>query len=253
MAIADLIEVGERAWCERSRPAKNKSNAGADERTSAGRDQKSDKANRTQNKRPSRFIAFDTEAATDRTRLMPGFDGARWGWQTQALLFAAARTGWCKGMRVTDEIIFYPDDLPDYGVALIREYIDNNTVALAGNERRWRDEPSVSVHLMTLSQFMKAVFYDIAYRKRGLVIGFNLPFDFGRLAWNWGPSKSKRSAGGWSLTLWTYFDKQRGQTLRDKFKPNLTIKKAGPRLNFISFGSTREDKNGRSDKSKREN
>lgn len=168
-------------------------------------------------------------------------------------MFAVARTGWCKGMRVTDEIIFYPDDLPEHGVAVIREYIEKNTMTLAGNERRWRDEPAVTVHLMTLSQFMKDVFYDFAYRKRGLVIGFNLPFDFGRLAWNWGPAKSRRSAGGWSLTLWTYFDKERGQILRDKFKPNLTITKAGPRLNFISFGSTREDKNSHGDKNRREN
>lgn len=80
MAIADLIEVGERAWCERARPEKGNSRADPDQRASAGPRSGNEKAStRPQSKRPSRFIAFDTEAATDRTCLMLGFDTPRWG------------------------------------------------------------------------------------------------------------------------------------------------------------------------------
>src|SRR5262249_23934633 len=146
--------------------------------------------------RPTIFIAFDIEAATDLTRSMPGFDSGRWDWRTQSLLFGIARIGQTSDMHVTDEIVFYPDDLPAHGLQIIKSYIEEHTVALeprkakAGEslyvvnlperekvtmtERRWRDEREVSVWLMSRSEFLKEL-YRVAYQKRGLIIGFNLP------------------------------------------------------------------------------
>ena len=213
--------------------------------------------------RPDIFVAFDTEAATDTTRSILGFDAPKWGWQTQSLLFGVARIGAVAGMRVTDEIIFYPDDLPAHGVELLRRYFEERTIPLgperptarerytvrapeqenrtAGPHRIWKEEPSVTAWLLPLSEFLKE-FYRIAYLKRALVIGFNLPFDFGRLAWHWNASKSRRSVNGWSLTLWSYLDKRTGKRKRDTYKPYITIKKTGPHRAFISFnGRGREN------------
>lgn len=91
----------------------------------------------------------------------------------------------------------------------------------------------------TLSGFLKEL-YRITYQQRGLVVGFNLPFDFARLAARWGVSKSKRSAGGWSLTPWIYRD-EIGRIQRNPFRPNLTIKKSGPRRNFQAFTNCKRD------------
>lgn len=227
--VADLIDVAERAFCSRQRAPTQVL-----------------KIARQTARRPSRFIAFDTETATGRTNSMPGFNGARWGGETQALLFGVARIGWTRRMKVVEEILFYPDDLPAYGIDQIREYVETNTVPLAGGERRWRDEPAIAVRVMPLSEFMKE-FYRIAYVKRGLVIGFNLPFDFGRLAWNWGPSHSQYSAGGWSLTLWSYKDKETGEKRANSFRPHLTIKKAGPHKHFMRFTRTKDNQGNHDD------
>lgn len=236
--IYDIIDISARAYCRRDRAREPKQ-----------RDRPPGTA-----LRPAIFIAFDTEAATDRTRQMPGFDTQRWDWRTQNLLFGAARIGTTAGMTAFAEILFYPDDLPEYALAILRDYVAAHTitgssrisrhggyvVALPERERcpvpelRWRDEPNVTVHLMPLSEFLRE-FHRIAYKKRGLVIGFNLPFDLSRLAFHWSAARSKRDAGALSLSLWSYFDEKTGRHERSRFHPNIIVKKAGPRRNFIRF------------------
>ena len=67
--------------------------------------------------RPKKFIAFDTECATSSTASMPGFEGERWAPAGQALLFGCAVIGRTSDWRIERELIFYPDDLPEIGVA----------------------------------------------------------------------------------------------------------------------------------------
>jgi hypothetical protein len=239
----DIIPVAERAFCRRDKIS--------------GRETGRTKVDR----RPDIFVTIDTETATDRTRAMPGFDGARWGWRTQNLLFGVARIGATATMTVSDEIIFYPDDLPKYGVEQLRGYLEARTVVLGPRstyrqgakysvsgperaiapipERRWRDEPDVAVWLMKRSAWLKE-FFRISYKCRALVIGFNLPYDLARLASKWDVSKSRRNAGAWSLTLWTYLD-HNGCLKKNPYRPNVTVKKTGPRRNFISFTGCQND------------
>ena len=82
----------------------------------------------------------------------------------------------------------------------------------------------------------------IAYLKRALIIGFNLPFDLCRISSRWGISKSKRNSGAWSLTPWIYTD-EKGRIQKNPFRPNITVKKSGPRRNFIAFTNCRGDDN----------
>jgi hypothetical protein len=203
--------------------------------------------------RPRLFIAFDTEAATDATRRMPGFDSPKWSWRTQNLILGVARIGLTDGMLVTDEFLFYPDDLPAHGRAILQKFFEENTEPLPKarssfrdkryvvgfgdpsiSRRRWKDEPQVTVWMVPLSEFLKE-FYRIAVNLRGLVIGFNLPFDLSRLAERWAISKSKHNAGAWSLTLRGYTHAKSGLRKSSKYYPQITIKKAGPQFSFISF------------------
>ena len=44
--------------------------------------------------------------------------------------------------------------------------------------------------------------YAAGYDGRGLIVGFNLPFDLSRLAVDLGSVEDKRFAGGFSMALW---------------------------------------------------
>src|SRR5215471_6070200 len=250
MTPADIVDIAVRAFCKRD-----------DQKYPISRDYW-DEDHQAVSQRPEVFIAFDTEAATSRTPSMPGFDNDRWDWRTQNLLFGGARLGTTADMAVTDEIIFYLDDLPEYGRAVLERYVAENSISLQPAkfhsdgryivklperekaplpELRWRDEPAVSVWLMPLSEFLKE-FFRIAYLKRALIIGFNLPFDLCRISSRWGISKSKRNSGGWSLTPWVYTD-ENGRIQKNPFRPNITVKKSGPRRSFMAFTNCRGDDN----------
>lgn len=157
----DIVDVAERAFCRCDSQNKRHRRDEPGENNSAP-------------KRPDIFIAFDTESATNRTKLMPGFEHARWSWQTQNLLFGVARIGVTANWSVTDEIIFYPDDLPEHGKTVLRRYIEENTIALSPRGRdanssyvvqlperektalpelRWRDDPEISVWLLPYQGF----------------------------------------------------------------------------------------------------
>lgn len=118
MTPADIVDVAIRAFCKRD-----------DQKGPLARERWADEGDLI-SPRPEVFIAFDTEAATSRTRSMPGFDNARWDWRTLNLLFGVARIGTTENMAITDEIIFYPDDLPAHGRQILERYVQQNTLSL---------------------------------------------------------------------------------------------------------------------------
>src|SRR5436853_608926 len=115
MTPADIVDIAVRAFWKRD-----------DQKGPIARE-RSPEEDDLISQRPEAFIAFDTEAATSRTRSMPGFDNARWHWRTLNLLFGGARIGTKANMAVTDEIIFYPDDLPEHGRQILERYVQQNT------------------------------------------------------------------------------------------------------------------------------
>jgi hypothetical protein len=83
---------------------------------------------------------------------------------------------------------------------------------------------------MTLPQFIRDVFLGYAWKRRGLVIGFNLPFDLSRIAIAHSPARPRGTdhsmQGGFSFAL-----------TADKGDPRIQIKKIGPRAAFIRFAT----------------
>jgi len=183
--------------------------------------------------RPSIAIVFDTECSTDRTLTMSGFEDPRWTGLAQSLLFGVARICRTSDWRSLEEFMFYPDDLPDVGLRTLSATFDAVTQPIADG-RELRAEIGVRAHLIPLSEFLK-VFFHLAYRKHALVVGFNLPFDLARLAYGWAPAKTQRYAGGWSLKLWRYQDKDSRRWRDHPFRPRVLIKPIDSKKAFMGF------------------
>lgn len=86
--------------------------------------------------------------------------------------------------------------------------------------------------LLTRREFLK-VFFDLVYRARCLVVASNLPFHLSRLAFDSAPARGF-FAGGFSLGLWTYRDKN-GRERLNGFRPRICIKYIDNKRAFIGF------------------
>lgn len=189
--------------------------------------------------RPKALLVLDTETATDRTRTMPGFAGPEWSAYPQSLLFGTARlyVRDRKEWRWTDEWLFYPDELPEYGLSALREWVDGHTervgasTFLRGTRTRF--------HFCALSAFLRD-FYYVAYEGQALVCGFNLPYDLSRLAWNAGPARD-RFEGGFRLDLYSYL-KGRSRK-RDPYRPGIRVKNLGGHKASMEFTGVMRDDN----------
>jgi hypothetical protein len=203
--------------------------------------------------RPARFIGFDTECVALATASMPGFEGERWAWEGQALLFGCAVIGRTSDWRIEREVIFYPDELPEIGLAVLRQYVEERTYRRGAPPRKegdaepdriWRNERRIVVELVPLSRFIK-LFYRVAYKDRALVIGFDLAFHFARLAALWREVKKGRYLGGWHLDLWTYRDPATGEERPSAgWRPGVILKRTAPDVVFIEFTGRRRESEG---------
>lgn len=110
-----------------------------------------------------------------------------------------------------EEALFY-EHVSDDELELLRGYAADRELAL-----------------LTIDEFRER-FFQIAYRLRGTVVGFNLPFDLTRLALDWSPARGA-FYGGWSLTLWNRKDGQ-GE---NRFRPHLRLKSLNNRAALIDF------------------
>jgi hypothetical protein len=137
-----------------------------------------------------------------------------------------------------EEGFAYPDDLGEWdpqGLATLAEYA-------GGHE--WAARPGVSrmpggrtILVEPLSWWLEKRLYRLGYdhRHRCDVVGFNLPFDFGRVAAYWGAGQD-RFYGGWSLGLWGRFDPV-GKWHDRKHQRRLRLKSIDPRRSLIAWGS----------------
>ena len=137
-----------------------------------------------------------------------------------------------------EEGFAYPDDLEQWdpeGFVTLTEYA-------AGHE--WAARPGVSrmpggrtILLVPLSWWLEKRLYRLGYdhRHRCDVVGFNLPFDFGRVAAYWGAGED-RFYGGWSLGLSGRFD-HAGRWRDRRHKRRLRLKSIDPRRSLIAWGS----------------
>jgi hypothetical protein len=129
------------------------------------------------------------------------------------------------GGECLEEGLFRADDLPRRELQVLQDYIVRHNVDLArGDHRRLR--------LLVLCEFLD-LFFQLAYKARCNVIGFDLPQDIARLACDSKPARGFY-AGGFSFCLWSYKDRQ-GRERPDGFRPRVCIKYIDRNRSLIGF------------------
>ncbi len=172
------------------------------DRSDAERDLRSEKSWRL----PEGMLVFDTETRVD---------------ATQKLTFGSYRfivAGQC-----LEQGLFYAADLPKADIRVLKEYAAHHSAETVTVKE---------LRLLTRKEFLD-VFFDLAYRSRCLVVGFNLPFDLSRLAFDFSPARGF-FAGGFSLGLWSYTDPT-GRERPNGFRPRICIKHVDSKRALIAF------------------
>jgi hypothetical protein len=146
---------------------------------------------------PEAMLVLDTETRTD---------------ATQSMTFGSYR--FIVAGRCLEEGLFYGDDLPQFDLEILQAYA-------AKHEADTGDGRVQQLNLLTRRQFL-AKFYRAVYKARCLLVGFNLPFDLSRIAYDVADARG-RFAGGFSLGLWSYLDKS-GNECANQYRPRIGIK-----------------------------
>lgn len=160
---------------------------------------------------PKQILVFDTETMTD---------------DLQRLTFGSYRcfeVGEDGRPALLEEGLFHDDDLARSDAAGFR--------VLTAYVKRHRE-----LKLFSKSQFLSEVFYRVAYQARGLVVGFNLPFDLTRLASTWGEGRGK-FYGGFSLVLWQAWDANKQEWIENRWKPRILLNLLDSKRAFIEFAT----------------
>jgi hypothetical protein len=129
-----------------------------------------------------------------------------------------------------EEGLFFGDDLPRADRAKLEAYV--KTHAAATDLRRGAPE----LRLLSRRAFLEKL-YAAGFDGRGLIVGFNLPFDLSRLAVDSGNAKDKRFAGGFSLVLWDWVD-ETGKRRINKYRPRIAIKHIDSKRALKGFTGT---------------
>ncbi len=163
--------------------------------------------------RPDAMLVFDTETRTD---------------ATQALLFGSYRfidQGAC-----LEEGLFYPVDLPRRDRATLTKYVRTHRPDVA-------TDGVPQLQLLPLRDFL-AMLFRVVYKGQALIVGFNLPFDLSRLAFDAANARD-RYAGGFSLGLWSYTDPERVER-SNRYRPRLAIKHIDSKRSLVAFTGRRQ-------------
>ena len=172
-----------------------------------------ERAPRRHSKTPEALFVFDTETRTD---------------ATQRLMFGSYR--FYLGGRCLEEGIFHADDLSDDELRILKRYV-------ARHRPETGNEGVPELRLLTRGQFVDRL-YLAAYKSRCLVVGFNLPFDFARIAHGFGKAR-QTFLGGFSLDLWSYLDKL-GIRRSNHYRPRLCIKQIDSKRALKGFTSRKD-------------
>jgi len=155
---------------------------------------------------PEAMFVFDTETRTD---------------ATQRLTFGSYR--FIVAGKCLEEGLFYGDDLPENDRLVLENY-----AAPAGEKQ---------LRLLKRREFLQK-FYGAVYKSRCLLVGFNLPFDLSRIAYDVTDARG-RFAGGFSLGIWSYLDKA-GRECAHQFRPRIGIKQIDSKRALKGFTGRNE-------------
>jgi hypothetical protein len=162
-------------------------------------------------KQPSLVLVLDTETTTD---------------ATQRLLFGVWRV--YQDGTLIDEGLFHGDDL---GVE------DRLTLQTYAKQHITETSTSEPLRVVSRREFLSEVFWRVAYKARGLGVGFNLPFDLSRLAVRSGTARGAYYGGGFSLTLWEY--EKDGVWQENRYRPHVVVKSIDSKRSRMGFKSRR--------------
>ena len=137
-----------------------------------------------------------------------------------------------------EEGLFHGDDLfrhePD-AEAVLKRYRSRYAAAVTS------EDDSRVLELCSRREFVKQVFWKIAYEGRALVIAFNLPFDLSRLAVNWSEARARGTArlyaGGYSLQLGERWEKKTRRWVDHDWRPHVLIRHVDSKRAFIQFSA----------------
>src|SRR5260370_12108419 len=130
---------------------------------------------------PKAMLIFDTESRVD---------------ATQRLTFGSYRFI-IKGRRL-EEGLFMAEDLPEADQRILQQYVATHKADVVA-------ERVQQLRLLSPRQFVDKL-YDLAYKGRCLGVALNFPFDISHIAYDFTEARG-RFAGGFSLGLWSYVDK----------------------------------------------
>ena len=130
------------------------------------------------------------------------------------------------GGECLEEGFFYADDLPRRDLQVLKDCVVRHNVDAGGDDHRLR--------LLTKHEFLD-LFYQLAYKARCLVVGFELARTISRLAFDCSPARGFYS-GGFSFCLWSYKD-SRGRELPDGFRPRICVKYIDNKRSLIGFSA----------------
>jgi len=169
-------------------------------------------------------LVFDTETTTDRTQRL-NFGSWRY-----------YRLGWADEgapeMECAEEGLFYADDLPERyprGYEALLGYCDQHAPSVA------RSVPDVAwrLELKSAHEFVNEVLHPLAFRGRTWIVGFNLPFDLSRVAYDDSESRDYL-AGGFSLTLRQYLAKD-GEWREHRWRSRVALKTIDSKRRLMGF------------------
>lgn len=133
-------------------------------------------------------------------------------------------------MRCVEEGLFYGAGLTDTELDTLRNYVKENLADVAEGGRR-------NLHLYSRQAFAERLI-KAACRARCLLVGFNLPFDISRIAFD-ASSARGRFHGGFSFVIETYTDPH-GVEVESKYSPRITIKHIDNKRSLKGFTSHKE-------------
>jgi len=174
--------------------------------------ERSERSRKPPPRRPDAMLVFDTETRVD---------------AAQRLTFGSYRfiiAGEC-----LEEGLFYGDDLPEKDRKVLETYVSNHKADTVDDDR--------PLLLITRSEFNNKLF-DAAYRSRCLLVAFNFPFDISHIGFDFTRARG-RFAGGFSVGLWSYFDK-RGVEHSNHYRPRVAIKQIDSKRALKGFTARNE-------------
>ncbi|MGO8947059.1 MAG: hypothetical protein ACLQUY_05230, partial [Ktedonobacterales bacterium] len=195
---SNLLPVALRAYAVRP-DADTKPKIRPKKRSTKQGSRKDSKPTPTSGQPPGTVLIIDTETTIDRS---------------QQLLFGCWRV--LVNGQTVDEGLMYADDLPAHDLETLRTYTQSHPA----DTMKRTSEP---LRLLWRRKFLKLVFWPIAYKGRGLVVGFNFPFDVSRIASGWGIARTPPYTRSFSLVLGDYLGKD-GRWHENHYRPRVAIK-----------------------------